>query len=403
LNEGIAAVAGALAVLLLGTATPADVWRGLTETAGVLVFLLAMMVVATVVEQAGCFEWAAFRAVLLSRRSGRRLFVNLYLLGALVTLFLSLDVTAIMVAPLVCALVRRVRLAPLPFVLACAYVANTASLALPISNLTNMLVYSLLPIPFWAFARLMTLPNLAAMAVNLAAFFALFGRQIPAHFDLPSSPDDPAGSVGPRDTARLRTAAIGLGLVVVGLLAFGALGWPLYLPAVVGAAALVAVGHLRREITIRRVAAGVAWPLPLFVIGMYTVVAAAGRVGLSAAWTGLLTGATTSPSLDNLLAVAFGTAVGANLVNNLPMALVVIAGLRDATGPLTPAPAFASLIGTNVGPNVTFFGSLANLLVLSAARRYGIPVPTGAYLLTGLVTVPLMLLAATLVLWLLVR
>jgi arsenical pump membrane protein len=398
LNEGLTASIGAIAVLAIGSARPADVWRGVVDTAPVLVFLVAMMVVSTIAQEGGCFDWAAHQAIVLSRQRARLLFLNLYLLGAMVTVFLSLDVTAIMIAPIVCVVIHRARLPPLPFVLACAYVANTASLFLPVSNLTNMLVYSLLAVPFWTFVQLMTLPNLAAMLVNLLVFGLLFGRAIPDRFEL----TEPSTAFSTRPS-RLRVAAIGLGGVILGLLAFGALGWPLYLPAVIGAGSLAAVALLRRDLTARRIAVGIAWPLPPFVIGMYVVIEAANRVGLSAIWGQILISENASTTLGGLLTIAFGTALGSNLVNNLPTALIAIAGLATLpTGHLV-GPAFASLIGTNVGPNITSFGSLATMLVLNTARHYRIRISTASYLAVGLITTPLMLLAATGTLWLLIR
>jgi arsenical pump membrane protein len=396
LNEGIIASAGALAVIALGTATFADVRRGFVDTVGILGFLIAMMVVATVAEYAGVFEWAAGEAARLSRGRGRLLFVNLYLLGALVTLFLSLDVTAIMVAPVVVALVQRARLSPWPFILSVAFVANTASLFLPVSNLTNMLVYGLLHIPFWDFVRLMFLPNLAAMAVNVAVFLVVFRDEIPGRFSLPIE-------VGTGTRAKgFRVALVGLGLVVIGLVGFGMLGLPLYLPAVVGAIVLAPLAVARDGVPVRALLAGIAWPLPLFVVGMYTIVAAAGRLGLNDLWHAVLTGAGPAPSLLNLWTLTFATALGSNLVNNLPMALVAIAGLESAR-PIAPVSAFAALIGTNIGPNVTIFGSLATMLVVRAAGRRRVAIGGWSYLAIGLITTPPMLLVAGTVLWALAR
>lgn len=396
-NEGFAAMAGAIAVLLLGTATLSDVWTAASQTAGVLTFLLAMMAVAIVAEDAGCFDWAANQAVALSRGSGRLLFLNLYLLGAIVTIFLSLDVTAIMIAPVVCVLVSRWRLSAIPFVMGCAFVANTASLFLPVSNLTNMLVYSLLRVPFWAFVRLMVLPNLAAMVVNLVVFFVIFRKWIPSRFPMPSFDDSPKP-----DPRRLMVAGSGLAAVVAGLIVFGALSLPLWIPSVVGVAALVPTSLVRGEIRPRRLVRGIAWTLPLFVIGMYTIVVAAGRAGLTAIWRGLLPGTGGETTLGGLLVVAFSSAAGSNLFNNIPMSLVVITGLASSPSPIY-VPAFASLIGTNIGPNVTVFGSLATMLVLHAAGRHGIRVGMVQYLKVGLLTTPLMILAASLVLWWLTR
>ena len=393
-NEGFAATLGALAVLALGSATPSDVLRGTEQTAGILVFLLSMMVVVVIAEDAGFFEWSASAAIGLSKGSGHLLYLNLYLLGALVTIFLSLDVTAIIIAPIVCALVRRARLAPLPFVMGCAYVANTASLFLPVSNLTNMLVYSLLHVPFWAFVRWMTIPNLVAMAVNLAVFFVVFRRSIPLRFILPDDNCD-----FKIDRTRLAIAGFGLGAVVVGLLVFGALGLALYVPALVGALLMTLFALARGDITAERLIGGVAWSLPLFVIGMYTIVVAAERAGMGALWGGVMNAPVGSASFGELVGIAMATTVGSNLVNNIPMSLVVIAGLGSSNSVAPSLTALVSLIGTNVGPNVTIFGSLATMLVLHAARRNGYWIDPWQYLRIGLLTVPLMVLAATLGFW----
>src|SRR5205085_538771 len=119
------------------------------------------------------------------------------------------------------------------------------------------------------FVRLMALPNLAAMAANVLVFFLIFRHQIPVRFKLPEA----SGVRGalPKNATQLTIAAIGLGLVNVTLVVFGALGWPLYLPALIGAIGLLAVSHVRHDVEIERVAAGVVWSLPLFVIGLYTV------------------------------------------------------------------------------------------------------------------------------------
>lgn len=395
-NEGMIAVTGALGVLALGTATIGDVRRGFVDTVGVLGFLIAMMVVATVAEHAGVFTWAAGEAARLSRGNGQLLFINLYLLGAIVTLFLSLDVTAIMVAPVVVALVQRARLSPWPFVMSVAYVANTASLFLPVSNLTNMLVYGLLRVPFWDFVRLMAVPNLAAMAVNVVVFLLIFRREIPRCFVVPEDAAKIAHGRG------FRIALVGLILVVVAMVGFGLLGLPLYVPALIGALVLAPWAVARGDLSARAILAGVAWSLPLFVVGMYTIVSAADRVGLGDLWRAVLRSAGPSPTLPEIWKLAFATALGSNLVNNLPMALVAIAGLQSA-GPVAPVSAFAALVGTNIGPNVTVFGSLATMLVLRSAGRSRLTIGGWSYLAIGLITTPLMMLAATTVLWLLAR
>lgn len=394
-NEGVAAVIGTVLVLALGTARLSNVWQATASTAQVLVFLIAMMLIATVAAYTGLFVWAANRAVQLAHHDGRRLFLYLYLLGAVVTIFLSLDVTAIIVAPIVATIVRRYRLSPLPYLLATAYVANNASLFLPMSNLTNMLVYGLLRVGFWDFVRLMTLPNLAAIAVNLAIFAFLFRKLIPARFEASDS------FVKDRTSPDVGYVAVGLAAVVVGLVVFGLLGWPLVIPAVVGAAVLGPFALARRIITPRAFRSGIAWSLPPFVIGMYTVVGAASRVGLNQLLMVVVSG--NDRSLGGLLAIVAATGLSSNLVNNLPAALAAIAGLSTLPAGGREGAAFATLIGTNLGPQITVFGSLATMLVLHAGRRVGIRVPFRSYLLVGVLTIPPMVLAAGLVLWLELR
>src|SRR5690606_10202164 len=133
-------------------------------------------------DQAGVFLWLARHTARLSRGNGRLLFAGLYAVGVLVTIWFSLDTTAVILAPIVYSLVKVLGLPPLPFVLATTYVANTASLLLPVSNLTNLIVWNRFHIPFWHFAAVMAVPALAAIAVNLLLFLWLFRHDIPSRF-----------------------------------------------------------------------------------------------------------------------------------------------------------------------------------------------------------------------------
>ena len=390
LGEGLAAALGALAMIAAGWATPVDVGQAVQATAGILLFLLGMMVVAAVVDEAGFFDWAADWAIRASGGRGRLLYVYLYLLGAAITVFLSLDVTAIVFTPIVCASALRLRLTPAPFVFASAFVANTASLTLPVSNLTNMLVYDLLRIDFWSFVRYMAIPNLAALAVNLAIFLALFWSDIPAHFDAP----DPT-RLGDR-RGFLVAAGIGLGAVVVVLVVAGFAGWPLYGVALLGGLALAILGIASGRVRPAVIGRGIAWQVPIFVVGMYVVVLGADRAVLAPLLGDLLRLGADRPELGVML-LAFGTGLGANLVNNIPMSLVAISGLRSLSGSHELL-SFATIIGTNLGPNVTVFGSLATMLVLSAARQRGIEITPGQFLRVGLLTTPPMIAVAALLL-----
>jgi arsenical pump membrane protein len=388
MNEATAACIGAMAMLALRLVTPGDFAHILAETANVLLFLLGMMLVTGVVEHAGVFDALAVRAARLSRGDGRLLLLNVFLLGTLVTAFLSLDVTIIVVTPIVYALTERLGIEPLPYLFACAFVANTASLFLPISNLTNILIYDLLHLSFVQFATVMFLPNLAALAVNIGIFFAIFCHQLPLRFATTALTD---GAPPPG----FAIAAVSLAVVLVALLAFGLLALPLAIPACVGAVALATAAMTRRIVTGRALAGSVSWSLFPFVIAMFTVMR-----GLERAWLPHLHTIPSGQGLGTLLVIAFGTGIGANVVNNVPMIAAMITLLRAVAVPVPEHLAFATLIGTNIGPSVLTFGSLATMLWLALMRKRGVDVSARAYLRIGLITTPPMLLAATVTLWL---
>lgn len=387
LDEGWVAAAGAAVMLAFGWGTIGDVERAVVETAPILLFLLGMMVIAASADAAGIFEWAARLAIQSAGGSGWRLFVNLYLLGAIVTLLLSLDVTAIVLAPIICVALLRLQVDPRPFLVACAFVANTGSLALPMSNLTNMLVYELLGVGMTTFVRHLALPHLVALLVNLGIFRLLFRGAIPSRVTT-ALPDIPY----PDRPFFLYALAV-VGIVIVGLLVLGLLGSPLWPPALLGAVLLVGPGLARRRLAIRSLAAGVSWSLTLFVVGLYAVVLAFQRAlgVIDLSWL-------RAESLLAMLALVLTVTLGVNLVNNIPMSLLTISLLQQIEPAVREVLAGAVLIGSNIGPNLTPYGSLATMLVLAEARRRGVYISFGAYLRVGLVTTPIVLLAATLVL-----
>ncbi|HEU5431933.1 MAG TPA: SLC13 family permease, partial [Thermomicrobiales bacterium] len=220
LGEAWAAAAGAAAMLLAGAIGPADLVATLVETWDVLAFLLGMMALTWLAEEASVFDRLAAWVERGARGSGLALFGLVFFLAAAITALLSLDVTVLILTPVVYALTVRLRLDALPFMFACTFVANTGSLALPISNLTNLLVYSQLGLGFGEFAARMWLPNLVALLVNFAVFLWLFRRRLPARFE-PLADELPAADWW------LATAAAALTATLAALVALGLLRLPL--------------------------------------------------------------------------------------------------------------------------------------------------------------------------------
>ena len=391
MNEAVAAGIGAAFALAARLVSLRDVARIFHDTANVLLFLIGMMVITGFAEHAGVFDALAVTAARTARGSGRLLLVNVFLLGALITAFLSLDVTIIVLTPIVYVVVDRLAIDPLPYLFACAFVANTASLFLPVSNLTNILMYDLLGLSFTRFALLMFLPNVAALLVNVGVFLVIFRARIPRRFDAAGLTDADHGS-------DFHLASVALVMTLVALFIFGFLSLPLAIPALVGAGVVGVVGLVRRTVSVRATVGYVSWSLFPFVIAMFIVIR-----GVERAWLPHLSHILTGKDFLTLAAVTFTTAVGANVVNNIPMVVAMIALLRSVTNPIPEHIAFATLIGTNIGPSVLTIGSLATMLWLAIVRKRGVTVSSLNYLRVGIITTPPMLAAATFALWVMVR
>jgi arsenical pump membrane protein len=388
LNEAWPAVGGAAALLALGLLAPADLLGAARETAGVLLFLLGMMVLSTVLEMAGVFAWAAAYAARASRGSGRRLLVNVFVLGAVVTALLSLDVTVIVLTPIVYATVVALRVDPVPYLYACTFVANTGSLVFPMSNLTNLLVVDRLGLPFWPFSLRMAAPDVAAVAANAAIFLWLFRNRLPGR--LQEIPASPAAGTDPRF---FRVSLVVFGLVLGGLFLAGLAERPLWPVALAGGAALACVARAAGRRGLRAIARGISWPLFPFVWGMAAVVRGVEHAGLVGGLArAVLAGA--GPPAGGAVLVGTIAALGANLFNNIPMTLLMLTVLGGAPRARLGVLAAATLAGVNIGPALTTVGSLATMLWLAFTRRQGIEVPALEYLRVSVVTVPLVLAVA---------
>lgn len=394
-HEAVPAVIGAGILLILRLEAISHAGHVLREAADVLVFLAAMMVISALAELAGVFDWVALR---IAARAGGyvfRLFLLIYGFGAVLTAFFSLDVTVIVLTPIVFAMCSRFALPPVPFLVICTFVANIPSLLFPMSNLTNLLLYAEFSISFTDFVAIMVVPNTVALICLIAITWLLFRTHLPERFAEPAQPATP--SINSR---WLRTAAIVLIMTLLGIIGLGVVGAPLSIAAALGAMVLLILGWHQQAIAIPEVSHRIAWPVLPFVVAMLVLVDAVNRNSLSHLdWSypnGLLAGT----------AMATGAAVlGSNIVNNVPMTLLAVPFIHQSDPAASDRLAYATLIGANIGPTLTTYGSLATLLWLSIVRRRGVGISTGQYMRHAwIVTLPVLgaaLASLWLALWLL--
>ncbi len=385
LPESAAAAGGAALLVAAGAIGLDAAGDAAWELAPTVAFLAALLVIAEHCRRAGLFD--AIGALLARRAEGRprRLLALVFAVAALVTAVLSLDATVVLLTPIVFATAGRLRMSPRPHAYACSHLANSASLLLPVSNLTNLLAFHASGLSFTRFAALMLLPTLAVLAVEWVVLSRFFAGEL----DRPRRP-----APAPRDTAPLpRLVLAVLGLTLAGFAAGSALGVEPVWVALAGAMVLTGAAAVRREVAPAGLARAAEPGFLVFVLGLGVIVAAASDRGLADAVAAILP---EGDGLPALLLVAFAAAVLANLVNNLPATLILVP-VAAAAG---PAPVLAVLIGVNVGPNLTYVGSLATLLWRRVLHRSDEAVELREFVLLGLRTVPAGIAAATLALWL---
>ena len=374
------AVPGAIYLVLVGALGYPDAEGAVRQIAPTVAFLVVVLLLAHLADREGLFTWAAAVTARQAGRSPGGLFLRVVVLSAVVTAVLSLDATVVLLTPVVLATAAHMRVPARPHAYAAGHLANSASLLLPVSNLTNLLAFATTGLTFAHFTGLMFAPWVVAVAVEFFVLRRLFRA------DLQVPVGDPVTEVpGPPLLALVVVALTVVGFGVASLIGVAPV-WPAVLGVLVLAVRRLAV----RTSTIGELVTAADVPFALFVFGLAVVVLAVLNNGLETWLSALLPDGTSLPAL---LAIAAISAVLANLLNNLPATLALLP-VAAAGG---PGPVLAVLIGVNVGPNLTYVGSLANLLW---RRVLGDRAPgPRRFTAVGLATVPLTLVLATVALW----
>ncbi|WP_191498085.1 SLC13 family permease [Mycobacterium simulans] len=384
--EALAAVPAAGILIAIGAISPQQAAAQVSGLAGVVAFLGAVLVLAKLCDDEGLFE-AAGAAMARTSDGPHSLLRQVFVIAAIITAALSLDATVVLLTPVVLATVRRLRTPVRPYAYATAHMANAASLLLPVSNLTNLLAYHVANISFTRFTMLMALPWLSAVATVYLVFLWFFAR------DLRVEPD--REQVGPPPRPPVFVLAV-VALTLAGFAIAESVGIAPAWAALAGASILAVRSLWRRHTSVRDIARSVNVSFLVFVLALGVVVHAVMLNGIATKMCAVLP---TGSGLPALLGIAAVAAVLANVVNNLPATLVLVP-LAASGG---PAAVLAVLIGVNIGPNLTYVGSLSNLLWRRVLRKHNAAASIGEYTRLGFVTVPTALVAAVLALWASVR
>lgn len=352
--------------------------RAIAEGTDVYLFLTGMMVLSELARIYGVFDWMASVAAEHARGSAARLFTLIYAVGTLVTIFLSNDATAVVLTPAVLASVRKSKAEPLPYLFACALIANAASFMLPISNPANLVVFRTHMPPLGHWLAAFALPSAVSIVATYAVMRWYFRREL--RNGLAQSAEKT------HLTGNGRVVLAGIVLVIVVLLVSSAMGTDLGLPTCISAVVIAAVAMARAKTSPLRVAREISWSVLPLVAGLFVMVGAMESVGALRIAEAGLHWAETLPRAAGAFATAFAVGIGNNLINNLPLGLIAGSTLKatHAHGLI----ANAVLMGVDLGPNLSVTGSLATILWLIAMRREGLDVSFGTFLKVGALAMP---------------
>jgi arsenical pump membrane protein len=375
---------GALALVVFRLISVRLAAEAVAKGSDVYFFLIGMMLLSALARDNGIFDWISSVAVHAAQASCRRLFTLIYAVGIVVTTCLSNDATAVVLTPAILAAVRRAKAQPKPFLFACALIANAASFVLPISNPANLVVFhsGMPPLGRWLLSFLV--PSLLSIAVTFLILRWYFRE------DLCTNIEVPADRVELKGEGKLVLA--GLALVVVVLLVMSSLKQDLGLPTCLAALAVTIVVSIRSKANPLPLAKEISWGTLGLVAALFVLVEAVKSMGFLYLIQSALRQAEQLGENWGSLIAAFVVAVANNLVNNLPLGLM----MGDSLAALHSKGLLANavLIGVDLGPNLSVTGSLATILWLLALRREGLDVSAMDFLKVGLIAMPAALLAA---------
>lgn len=406
LGIGWSALGGALLALLAGVVQWSDVgivWDIVWDATFTFV---ALIIISLILDEAGFFSWAALHVARWGNGRGHLLFPMIVLLGALIAAFFANDGAALLLTPIVIAILLRLNLSPpaaLAFIIATGFVADSTSLPLVISNLVNIVSANYFDISFGRYAAVMLPVNLASLTTTMVVLWLAFRRQIPTSYSVENL-DLPRSAI--KDVLVFRSAFPLLTVLLIAYFLTAPLNIPISLVTTAAAFFLMAVaGRWWRRGRGAVVSVGSAlrhapWQIVLFSLGMYLVVYGLGNAGLTNYGVHALEWLAQQGDFVATIGTGFLSAFVASIMNNMPSTLVGVLAIDQAQVSATTRELmiYANVIGNDLGPKLTPIGSLATLLWLHVLAGKGYGIGWGQYMKIGLLITPPVLLATLMVL-----